>query len=113
MRLHFPFSRTMNTWSIMRRLGYSPDRRTGFPASRTAVPEASYQRRLGRMIYPRFHVYINQDTPELLVMNLHVDMKKASYAGSHAHSGEYEGPLVEEEAARIEAFVLGPQKTGK
>ena len=27
-------------------------------------------------------------------MNLHVDQKEASYEGSSAHSGDYEGPVV-------------------
>lgn len=89
----------------MRRLGYSPDRRTGFPAQRSAAQESSYQRRLGRLVYPRFHVYVNQDSSDLLVLNIHVDMKKTSYEGSHAHSGEYDGPLLEEEAARIQQYI--------
>lgn len=46
--------------------------------------------------YPRFHVYIENG-----YLKIHLDMKKASYEGTSAHSGEYEGPLVEQELKRI------------
>jgi hypothetical protein len=52
--------------------------------------------------YPRFHVYLNQ-LPDVLEINLHLDMKKPSYEGTTAHSGEYDGKLVEEEARRIKS----------
>jgi hypothetical protein len=38
-------------------------------------------------------------------VNLHVDQKEASYEGTSAHGGEYEGPLVEQEMARITQFI--------
>jgi len=50
--------------------------------------------------YPRFHLYIKQRGASLLI-NLHLDQKKPSYKGSHAHSGEYFGPSLDEEADRI------------
>jgi hypothetical protein len=53
--------------------------------------------------YPRFHVYLNQ-LPDVLEINLHLDMKKPSYEGTTAHSGEYDGRLVEEEARRIKSM---------
>lgn len=52
--------------------------------------------------YPRFHVYLNS-LPQGLEINLHLDMKKPSYEGTTAHSGEYDGRLVEEEARRIKS----------
>ncbi len=52
--------------------------------------------------YPRFHVYLNS-LPQGLEINLHLDMKKPSYEGMAAHSGEYDGRLVEEEARRIKS----------
>jgi len=51
--------------------------------------------------YPRFHAYITQKGPGDFSVNLHLDQKKPSYSGSHAHSGEYDGSLVDGEARRI------------
>lgn len=50
--------------------------------------------------YPRFHVYIEEKAGQITI-NLHFDAKKPSYEGTAAHSGEYDGQLVEEEAQRI------------
>ena len=60
----------------------------------------SYTRKLARDFYPRFHVYV-KETDRVVTFDLHLDQKKASYAGSNMHGGEYEGPLVEQELARI------------
>jgi len=84
----------------MRRLGYHPDKWQK-PGS------LSFSKRIGSDDYPKFHVYINNkadgDTISAnFVLNLHIDMKKPSYKGSSAHSGEYEGDLVKQEAMRIE-----------
>jgi hypothetical protein len=63
--------------------------------------EISYARSLdpGRF-YPRFHAYLDENGKEFTI-NLHMDAKKPSYAGTAAHSGEYDSPVVEKEAARI------------
>lgn len=83
--------------NVMRRLGYAEhfDRATN---------QFSYVRRFEREFYPRFHVYVEEQVGEL-VINLHLDMKQASYAGAHAHSGEYEGPLLERERERILSII--------
>jgi len=52
--------------------------------------------------YPRFHVYLNS-LSQGLEINLHLDMKKPSYEGTTAHSGEYDGKLVEDEIHRIKS----------
>lgn len=64
--------------------------------------ETSYARSLdpGRF-YPRFHIYF-EETPKQITVNLHLDAKKPSYEGTAAHSGEYDGAVVETEAARIQ-----------
>lgn len=79
--------------NVMRRLGYAEhfDRNTH---------EFSFVRRLEREFYPRFHAYIEERSGEMTI-NLHIDMKQPSYAGSHAHSGEYDGPLLDKERERI------------
>ena len=82
----------------MRRLGYSEhiNRESG---------ERSFTRRLRGDFYPRYHVYIDERHGGMTV-KLHLDQKKPSYAGAHAHSGEYEGPLIEKEIERIKSFVF-------
>ena len=90
---------------IMRTVGYKP-------AYFQDDGEFSIVRQLGKNDYPRFHIYIKElnNSPEeisekVLVFNLHLDQKKVSYTGSHAHSGEYDGELVEKEAKRIKQFL--------
>src|SRR3989338_8291422 len=63
--------------------------------------EISFARSLdpGRF-YPRFHIYMEK-TGQGTQANLHLDAKKPSYEGTAAHSGEYGGKLVQEEAERI------------
>ena len=64
--------------------------------------EVSYARSLdpGRF-YPRFHVYLEPDKSGFGI-SIHMDAKKPSYEGSSAHSGEYDGPLVQGEIERIQ-----------
>lgn len=79
----------LNLIEVLRRAGY------GQVVDRRAT-EKSWSRRMGSRIYPRFHVYVKNN-----VINLHLDQKQASYQGFNAHSGEYDGPIVEAEALRI------------
>ena len=51
--------------------------------------------------YPRFHIYGRKIADGEFELNLHLDQKMASYEGSSAHSGEYDGELIEKEAERI------------
>lgn len=60
----------------------------------------SFVRRLGTMNYPRFHAYLSG-----YEINLHLDQKQASYEGYSAHSGEYDGDVVEREAQRISGIL--------
>ncbi|MDP3982278.1 MAG: hypothetical protein Q8P70_01905 [bacterium] len=81
--------------TILRRAGYAPegiDPRSG---------EFSYVRRFVSAPYPRFHLFVKSVINKEAVLNIHLDQKKPSYAGSPAHGGEYDGPVVSEEAARI------------
>ena len=80
---------------FMRSCGYAFDRETG--------EESSCMRRLSGYDYPRYHAYVKKDGAAL-VINLHIDQKKPSYGGSRAHSGEYDGDLVEREMERIRGF---------
>ena len=64
--------------------------------------EVSYARSLeASRFYPRFHIYIEKIVNDGIEISLHLDMKKPSYAGTSAHSGEYDGDLVDREAQRL------------
>lgn len=86
---------------LIRRAGYAEhiDRRSG---------ETSYVRRLAPTgFYPRFHAYLHPREDGSLMIRLHLDQKQPSYgAGTHAHSGEYEGPLLERERERILEMIV-------
>lgn len=83
---------------LIKRCGYAEfkDRQTG---------QISFTHRLGLYFYPRFHLYINQEADNEIILTLHLDQKKPSYEGCPAHSGEYEGELVEKEAQRIKNYI--------
>ena len=77
---------------LLRQVGYAylMDRRTG---------QESFVRRLNRGFYPRFHLYLEEQSGQV-IFNLHLDQKQASYEGAHAHNAEYDGEPVEAEMAR-------------
>ncbi|MSU75035.1 MAG: hypothetical protein EXS55_00765 [Candidatus Magasanikbacteria bacterium] len=78
----------------IRRLGYAlhMDRRTH---------EKSFVRRLDRDLFPRFHLYV-EEKGDNYSLNLHLDQRAPVYAGVTAHSGDYDGVVVEGEMERIE-----------
>lgn len=88
-----------NPRNLLRDCGYQEihDRKTG---------KNSFVRRLRGDFYPRFHVYIAKAQPELLEISMHLDMKRPVYEGFTAHSGEYDGELVENEAARMKEIII-------
>jgi hypothetical protein len=80
--------------NLMRKAGYSfvgRDERTG---------EEGYQRRLSSGDYPKFHAFVKREE-DFVFVNLHLDQKKPSYSGVHAHSGEYEESEILEKEAEI------------
>lgn len=84
--------------SLARKIGYRPMGVTG--------DEYNIVRLLAGRDYPRFHIYVKKDhKDEIFYFNLHLDQKQPSYEGTAAHSGEYEGELVEKEAERIKKVV--------
>lgn len=54
--------------------------------------------------YPRFHIYLKKEGKNL-IFNLHLDQKRPIYKGVTAHSGEYDGEVVEREADRIKEIL--------
>jgi len=89
MKLHLG-KMQMATPMLMRRLGY------GLHQGR----EISYERRISHQPFPRLHAYV-EETKKGVTLNLHLDQKAPSYGGSKMHAGEYDGPVVEGELARI------------
>ena len=62
----------------------------------------SFVRPMGRNGYPRFHIYMEKNTSkDEIIIKLHLDQKRPVYQGVSAHSGEYDGKVIEAEAARI------------
>ena len=82
--------------NLMRRLGYGEQtKRSG---------QTAFTKRISGGDFPRYHAYV-EDRDGGLQVNLHIDQKAASHEGSRAHSGEYDGPLVEQEMKYIVAWV--------
>lgn len=75
-------------------------RALGYVIIDTNGNEYNLVRKLTGQNYPRFHIYLTQSGWDF-AFSLHLDQKKPSYEGSHAHSGEYFGPVVEAESTRI------------
>ena len=99
MKLEINKSKLNNTYAyILQRAGYKHivDRNTG---------KESYVKVLGKTGYPRFHLYFEEDDDKI-VFNLHVDQKRPSYKNQKAHSGEYDGSVVEEEFKRIKSLLI-------
>ncbi len=86
-----------NPAQFLRQSGYGfiQDRRTG---------NESFARRTGRDHYPRFHVYVKSKN-DRVIFDMHLDQKRASYEGAHAHNAEYGGPVVEGEIARLKRLL--------
>ncbi|MCG2700791.1 hypothetical protein L6267_01325 [Candidatus Parcubacteria bacterium] len=82
---------------FLRRAGY------GYIRDRRSAKD-SFARRLGGGFYPRLHIYI-EEQGDKAILNLHLDQKQASYAGSHAHNAEYDGLIVEGEIKRLKNLI--------
>ncbi|MBI3589477.1 MAG: hypothetical protein HY093_03665 [Candidatus Liptonbacteria bacterium] len=84
-----------NLQNAMRKIGYNP-------IDMTDRGEMNCVRSLMGGDYPRFHVYSKEEGNEI-VINLHLDQKKPSYSGTHAHAGDYDSETVRDEAVRIKS----------
>ena len=96
-----------NATSLARKIGYQP-------LGMSPGNEFEMVREMGgRGHYPRFHVFLKEiNSPDSgsyggkeFILNLHLDQKKPSYGGNHAHSGEYDGEVVSEEMKRIKEIL--------
>lgn len=87
-----------NVRSLMRRIGYH------FQGKDEEKGELNFIHPIGKNVYPRLHLYLKAQKDNL-IFNLHLDQRKPIYKGSPAHSGEYKGKIVEQEAARIKQIL--------
>ncbi len=85
---------TSNSRNLLRQAGYA--------MQQNQKGEINFVRRIHGDDYPRFHIYVNREEPgNIIEIELHLDEKKPSYHGYKAHSGEYEGKVIEMEKERI------------
>ncbi len=97
MDIDLPFDFKQNLRNFLRKCSYSE---FVDPYNQ----KTSYTKRFSRDYYPRFHLYINEKDGKF-ILNLHLDQKKPSYAGSHAHNAHYFGGIVEKDAPRIKGLI--------
>lgn len=90
-------TKTKNPAALLRQAGYHPetDRRTG---------EISFVRNIDGRDFPRFHIYAEEKENGWQI-NLHLDQRRPSYSGTSAHTGEYDGEVVEKETTRIKSLI--------
>ena len=101
-----------NVYSLMRKAGYHfQGKFAEANASSHASAKASANEEKSELIFvrppkgfPRFHLYLKTEGDDLII-SLHLDQKRPIYKGVPAHSAEYEGKLVEEEAERIKKIL--------
>lgn len=96
MKMMFSGSYRYNLRILMQKCNYAETRNT--------KGETSYVRVFGPGGYPRFHCYVEIKDGGFGI-NLHLDQKKPTYGEHTAHSGEYDGLVVEQEGKRIQAIV--------
>lgn len=87
-----------NLVNLLRGIGYHFDGSKG--------SELTFYHSVSSGLFPRFHIYIKEAT-DGWEANIHLDQRKPSYEGSHAHSGEYEGEIIEKEVANLKKLLTG------
>jgi len=95
MRFSIKNNTGLNIVLLMKRIGYH------------YFAQNSFIRPVGQSFYPRFHIYLKEDTEtQEISFNIHIDQKRPIYSGSIAHNGEYEGEILEKEVERIKNNLL-------
>ena len=85
-----------NIYTLMRKVGYH------FHGENKEKSEYNFVR--PSRSYPRFHLYLKIGEGNL-IFNLHLDQRRPIYKGTTAHSGEYDGEVVEKEVKRIKQIL--------
>jgi hypothetical protein len=83
-------------YNLMRDLGYH------FQGQDEKTKELGFTR--PKSGYPHLHLFVKIENGDLF-LSLHLDQKKPVYDGATAHSGDYDGPVVENEMARIKQYL--------
>jgi len=87
-------------YNIIRKIGYV------FWGKDEEKGEFNFIRPLEKGGYPRFHIYLKINPKRKnIAFNLHLDQKRTIYKGSSAHSGEYDGEVVEKGIKRIKKIL--------
>ncbi len=89
-------------WNLLRRLGYAEQKVVG--------EEIGFTRRLSTDQFPRYHAY-TEEVDGGIKVNLHLDQRATTHGKQSAHGGEYNGPLVEREMARIVSGISSMKST--
>ncbi len=98
--MHFQIKNfTENFTDSMRSAGYHYD------GADPKTKELRFYKSLSSGLYPRFHIYGTwQKESKILSLSLHLDQKAPVYQGATAHSGDYEGPVIDKETARLREY---------
>jgi len=86
-----------NYATFLKKLGYV------FVRDRRSQSE-SFARRIRNDFYPRFHIYITENS-DSVIFDIHIDHKKDASLSHSRHNTEYGGELVENEVSRIKSCV--------
>ena len=79
-------------------------REAGYHPHQSPKYGTSYIKSISGRDYPRFHIYTEDDNSAKVLL-LHMDMKKPSYPGSHAHNAEYENERLRGETQRLKSLL--------
>ena len=99
MKILLPDTFSVNLRQFLRRNGYASH-------LQTKLDRLSFVKRVTSDDFPRFHIYIEKDIRGKNYLTLHLDQKKPSYDGAHAHSGEYDGDLVRNESQALQKSIF-------
>jgi len=99
MKINLPDSFNENLRRFLQRNGYATH-------LQSQQDRMSFVKRIIASDYPRFHIYIEKDIKGKSYLTIHLDQKKTSYDGNHAHMGEYDSELVANEAKNIQHSIF-------
>lgn len=99
MDLALPLRRPINLATALRQAGYHP-------IHDYATKQDSWVRTLGRLHYPRFHLYPTASAIAVQ-LSLHIDQKQNTtrFCKGPRHAGEYDSPIVQVELVRLQRWL--------
>lgn len=99
MDITLSLRRPVNLITILRQAGYHPIHDYN-------AKQDSWVRTLGRLHYPRFHLYPTASATAVH-LSLHIDQKQSTtrFNKGPRHAGEYDSPIVQAELARLQRWL--------